>query len=72
MFAKIEDLLETSFMADSICIKFKHQTKELLQFFFNIQYMRNSPILYRVKMESVSEINIFWPKNNGEKWSRFF
>ena len=33
MFAKIGDLLETSFMADSICTK--HQTKELLQFFFH-------------------------------------
>ena len=27
-------------------------------------------MVYVLKMEYVSKINIFWPKNDGKKWSR--
>ena len=27
-------------------------------------------MVYVLKMEYVPKINIFWPKNDGEKWSR--
>ena len=35
---------------------------------FNTQYMRNPDMVYVLKMEYVSIY--FWPKNDGEKWSR--
>jgi hypothetical protein len=40
--------------------------------YINTQYMRNSQIVYTVKMQSVSKSTIFGPKMDVEKWSRYF
>ena len=37
---------------------------------FNTSYLTESYIIFTLKMESVSKKYNFWPKNDGEKWSR--
>ena len=36
----------------------------------NTSYLTDSYINFTLKMEFVSKNTIFWPKNDGEKWSR--
>ena len=36
----------------------------------NTSYLTDSYINFTLKMEFVSKNPIFWPKNDGEKWSR--
>ena len=38
--------------------------------FINTSYLTDSYIVFTLKMESVSKKYNFWPKNDGEKWSR--